>query len=146
MGCYCTTSCGDLDNPPSRTNLTLLGIIEIVIMIVVGIVCLIDLIRLIQIINKSHNSLGVLEILKIVEYVIIVSGLVMIVYGLFCSPRQGPAKTGIGCFCVGTILAIVVVVLVIYYGWEKDSLLYNILYMIFLIFLAYILWRQSARL
>ena len=143
--CYCSASCGDLDNPPSLSNLTLCAIIELVIMLVVGILCAVDLVRLIQYMNNDH-SWTYFQILKIIEYILIVSGMVLVLVGLFCCPQQGKVRSGIMCFCVGTILAVVIVVLVIVNGYQKDSLLYNICYVILLVCLAYILWRQSARL
>ena len=44
----CGPSCGDLDSPPSRHNMSLLAIIELVIMGVVGIMCLIELVDIIS--------------------------------------------------------------------------------------------------
>ncbi len=135
--------CGDIDRPPSRSNNSLFAIIELVIMGVVGVLCLVDLVRLIQWMG-DHKDWDVIEILRIIEYGLIVAGLVLIIIGIFCSPSQYQIRTGILCFCVGTILAVVILVLLINDDRTNDTLVFNIFYMIFLIFLAYILWRQSS--
>ena len=137
--------CGDIDRPPSRSNNSLFAIIELVIMGVVGVLCLVDLVRLIQWMG-DHKDWDVIEILRIIEYGLIVAGLVLIIIGIFCSPSQYQIRTGILCFCVGTILAVVILVLLINDDRTSDTLFFNICYMIFLIFLAYILWRQSSHL
>ena len=92
MGYFCNTSCGDLDNLPSRSNMTLWDIIVLVIIVVIIIIFFIDLVKIIQNIKQHHMILEIIEILKIVEYIIIVIGLVMITHGLFCSPALGPVK------------------------------------------------------
>lgn len=137
--------CGDIDRPPQRSNNSLFAIVELVIMGVVGVLCLVDLVRLIQWIG-DHRDWDVIEILRIIEYSLIVAGLVLIIIGIFCSPSQYQIRTGILCFCVGTILAVVILVLLINDDRTNDTLVFNICYMIFLIFLAYILWRQSSHL
>ena len=110
---------------------------------VVGVLCLVDLVRLIQYMG-DHKDWDVIEILRVIEYGLIVAGLVLIIIGIFCSPSQYQIRTGILCFCVGTILAVVILVLLINDDRTNDTLVFNICYMIFLIFLAYILWRQSS--
>ena len=135
--------CGDIDRPPSRSNNSLFAIIELVIMGVVGVLCLVDLVRLIQYMG-DHKDWDVIEILRVIEYGLIVAGLVLIIIGIFCSPSQYQIRTGILCFCVGTILAVVILVLLINDDRTNDTLVFNVFYMIFLIFLAYILWRQSS--
>ncbi len=126
-----------------QINNSLFAIIELVIMGVVGVLCLVDLVRLIQWMG-DHKDWDVIEILRIIEYGLIVAGLVLIIIGIFCSPSQYQIRTGILCFCVGTILAVVILVLLINDDRTNDTLVFNIFYMIFLIFLAYILWRQSS--
>ncbi len=94
--------------------------------------------------DGRHKDWDVIEILRVIEYGLIVAGLVLIIIGIFCSPSQYQIRTGILCFCVGTILAVVILVLLINDDRTNDTLVFNIFYMIFLIFLAYILWRQSS--
>ena len=140
----CGPSCGDLDSPPSRHNMSLLAIIELVIMGVVGIMCLIELVDIIN--NSNPKYWGLIIILRLVVDALIVIGLVLILIDLFCSVSQGQIRTGILCFCIGTIISIVITVLVILRKEEKDRLFYNICYIILLVFLAWILWRQSGHL
>jgi len=143
--CGPTCECGDINRPPSRGNMSLIAIVELVIMGVVGILCLVDLYRLVEYMNKDHDW-DIIEILRVVEYCLIVAGLVFIIIGLFCSPSQRQIYTGIVCFLIGTILAIILTVLLIKEDRTNDSLAYNVCYIIFLTFLAYILWRQSYHL
>ena len=138
------TSCGDLDSPPSRHNMSLLAIIELVIMAVVGIMCLIELVDTINYSNPKYWT--IIEYLKVVVDALIVIGLILILIGLFCSPSQYQIRSGVLCFCIGTIISIVITVLVIIRKEEKDRLFYNICYIILLVFLASILWRQSGHL
>ena len=138
------TSCGDLDYPPSRHNMNLFAIIELVIMAVVGIMCLIELVDTINYSNPKYWT--IIEYLKVVVDALIVIGLILILIGLFCSPSQRQIYTGVVCFLIGTILAIILTVLLIREDRTNDSLGYNICYIIFLTFLAYILWKQSYHL
>ena len=140
----CGPSWGNLDSPPSRHNMSLLAIIELVIMGVVGIMCLIELVDTINYSNPKYWT--IIEYLKVVVDALIVIGLILILIGLFCSPSQYQIRSGILCFCIGTIICIVITVLVIMNKQNKDRLFYNICYIILLLFLACILWRQSGHL
>ena len=140
----CGPSCGNLDSPPSRHNMSLFAIIELVIMGVIGVLCLIELVNVLQ--YGNPKTWGIIQYLKIVVDALIVIGLVLILIGLFCSPSQYQIRSGILCFCIGTILSIVITVLIIMNDQAKDQMFYNICYIILLVFLAWILWRQSYHL
>ena len=139
----CGPSCGNLDSPPSRQNMSFIAIIELVIMICVGIVCLVEVITLLQ----SKISFTLIPILKVVVDGLIVAGLVLVLIGLFCSPSQYQIRTGILCFCTGAILSAVVAILVLlnvdknYH--QSETVGYNICYIIVLVLVSWILWRQS---
>ena len=124
--------------------MSLFAIIELVIMGVVGVICLIELVHVLQ--NGNFKYWGIIEYLKVVVDALIVIGLVLILIGLFCSPSQYQIRSGILCFCIGTILSIVITVLIIMDGKNQDQMLYNICYIVLLVFLAWILWRQSYHL
>ncbi len=144
--CILSSSCGDLDRPPSRQNMSLFAIIELVIMGVVGILCLIGLVDFIKALNKSSGSWDVITILRLIEYVLIVAGLCLIIIGLFCSISQYQIRTGIMCFAVGGIISIVITVMYITDSRYEENFFYNICYIILMIFLVWILWRQSGHL
>jgi len=144
--CGPTCECGDINRPPSRGNMSLIAIIELVIMGVVGIICLMSLYRFIEGLNDDNHDWDIIDILKVVQECLIVAGLVFIIIGLFCSPSQRQIYTGIVCFLIGTILAIILTVLLIRDKQTNDSLGYNICYIILLTFLAWILWKQSYHL
>ena len=143
MGMCCGPTCGNLDNPPSRTNMSIFAIIELVIMGVVGVLCCIDLYYYFK--DGSHNW-DTITVLKVIDCIIIVVGLALIIVGLFCCIGTYQIRSGILCFCIGCILAIIITILIIYYKRNNDSIAFNICYIILLIFLAYILWRQSNHL
>ena len=140
----CGPSCGDLYSPPSRHNMSLIAIIELVVMAVVGILCLVELVDIVN--NTNPKYWGLIIILRLVVDALIVIGLVLILIGLFCSVSQSQIRSGVLCFCIGTIISIVVTVLVIMRKENQDRLFYNICYIVLLIFLAWILWVQSGRL
>ena len=148
MGTCNQTPCGDITSPPTRGNMSIFAIIELVIMGVVGIICLVNLVNMVRDLTDSNSkhSFNEITILQIIEFTLIVAGLCFILIGLFCSISSYHIRTGILCFCIGTIVAVVLTILIIYRGLEKDDLFFNICYIIFLIFLAYILWLQSGRL
>ena len=142
----CWPSCGNLDSPPSRQNMSLIAIIQLVIMICVGIVCLVELVTVIQ----NGSSWTLIPILKVVVDGLIVIGLALVLIGLFCSPSQYQIRSGILCFCVGAILSIVVTILVLlkvdkHYN-QTSTVGYNICYVIVLVIVSWILWRQSGHL
>ena len=124
----CGPSCGNLDSPPSRHNMSLFAIIELVIMGVVGVICLVELVHVLQ--NGNFKYWGIIEYLKVVVDALIVIGLVLILIGLFCSPSQYQIRSGILCFCIGAILSIVITVLIIMDGKNQDQMLYNICYIV----------------
>ena len=148
MGTCNQTPCGDITSPPTRGNMSIFAIIELVIMGAVGVVCLVNLVKMIQELtdDKSSRHFDEFTILQIIVFVLIVAGLCFIIMGLFCSISSRHIRTGIMCFCVGTIVAVVLTILIIIKGINNDDIFFNICYIIVLIFLAYILWLQSARL
>ena len=138
----CGPSCGDLDRPPSRQNMSLIAIVELVVMLCVGIVCGLDLVNLID----TTNIWDFWPILRAIRDAFVVAGLVLVLVGLFCSISQYQIRSGILCFCIGTIISVVMTIFGISKHDTGQSLFYNICYIIFMIFLAWILWRQSGHL
>ena len=140
----CGPSCGDLDRPPSRQNMSLIAIIELVVMLCVGIVCGLDLVDLFDV-----NRWELWEILRAVRDALCVVGLVLIIIGLFFSISQYQIRSGILCFCIGAILSVVIMVFMLldkntYYSNKSKA--YCIFYIVLNVFLAWILWRQSGHL
>ena len=135
---FCGASCPELDKPPSRTNMGFLQIIELIIMGVVGILCFIDLYYMIK------ASSGTWTILGIIVDGLIVGGLCCIIYGLFCNTTNQKIRIGIYCFFAGTIIDIVCIVFfLIDSPGSVDVWLVNLIKAVILIFLAWVLWRQS---
>ena len=132
-------ACGDLERPPSRSNMSLWAIIELVCMGVCAVMCAVQLGNMFN----SKQSLGPWEIIQIVIDALIVIGMVLILVGLFCSPNASTIRSGILCFVVGAIAACVVT---IYMAINSNFNFYTLCYVVLLIFLAYILWIQSSHL
>ena len=140
----CGPSCGDLDRPPSRQNMSLIAIIELVVMLCVGIICGLDLVDLFDI-----NRWELWEIIRAVRDALCVVGLVLVIIGLFFSISQYQIRSGTLCFCIGAILSVVIMVFMLldkntYYSNKSKA--YCIFYIVLNIFLAWILWRQSGHL
>ena len=141
---FCGASCPELDKPPSRTNMGFLQIIELIIMGVVGILCFIDLYYMIK------AGSGPWTILGIIVDGLIVGGLCCIIYGLFADRCLLPqlsrcAYTSIYCFFAGTIVQVVCIVyFMIKSPGTIENWLINLIKVVILVFLAYVLWRQSA--
>ena len=137
----CQGGCGDLERPPSRSNMSLWAIIELVAMGVCALFCLLQLIDLFK---NNVNMNDVWTILTIVVDALIVIGLILVVYGLFCAV-PGIIRSGILCFVVGCIIELVILIYQIVD--DRDSLtFYGFCYIVLLIVLAYLLWRQSGHL
>ena len=136
----CQGGCGELERPPSRSNMSLWAIIELVCMGVCGLLCLMEIIRTFNS-NESLNNIWV--ILKLIVDFLIVIGLCLVIYGLFCAMSANPIRSGILCFVVGCILELVILIYIIVSG-EGTLTFYGFCYIVLLIFLAYILWLQSG--
>ena len=128
--------CGSIDTPPSRSNITIWGIVELVIMFVIGILCLIDFF------NLFSTEIGVRSIISIVGDGFGIAGLVFIILALWLG-SGGHFKTGILCFLVSILITLVVIVWGLISGGSIG--IRTILTVAFDVFLAYVLWRQSAQ-
>ena len=134
------TPCGDIYQPPSRSNMSLFGIIEIVIMIVVAIICLAEVGTFIK--NRNNIS-GYITVLVLIDDIIIVIAVCYLLYGLFCAVSSRNIKIGILLFVVGAVLAMVIIALQINQGAKE--IWFKIFQFIILLFLTFILWQQAAR-
>ena len=132
------SSCAELDKPPSKANMGIVQIIELVIMGVVAILCLFDLFNMLD-----HGS-GAWAIIAIIVDCLIIVGLVFIIVGLFCGTTTQKIRIGIYCFFAGTIIDIVCIVFfLIDAPGSVDVWLVNLIKAVILVFLAWVLWRQS---
>ena len=137
------TPCGDIYNPPSRSNMSIFAIIEIVIMGVIAILCLMELFDFIE---NDKGGDDFIKFLVIVDDILIVVALCYIVIGLFFSFCGGSKlKMGILLFVAAGILAMIILILQINKG-VGDEIWYKIFYLILILFLTFILFKQQARL
>ena len=136
------TPCGDIYNPPSRSNMSIFAIIEIVIMFVVAILSLMELIDFID----HDRSTDTIKFFVIIDDILIICAIVYVIMGLFFSYCGGSRlKIGILCFVAAGILAMVILVLQINEG-AGDEIWMKILFLILFLFLTFILWKQQSRL
>ena len=130
--------CEFIYNPPSKSNMGLFQIIELVIMGACGILCGVGLYDLLQVRNLDSVYL----ILSIVADVLIVAGLVLVLWGLFCG-TSNQVRSGIICFVIGSIVFAVYIIL---FGIKTKSVRFmEIIDVIILVFVSYVLWIQASR-
>lgn len=137
--CSGQTPCGDLYAPPSRSNCSIIAIIELVIMGVVAVLCIVELWD-----YFSVSHIGFLNFLIIIDDVIIIVALIYLIIGFFRTFGAYAIKIGIYLFGVGGILALVILIIEIIYGY--GSFWYKIIEFIIIFFLTYVLYRQAQRL
>ena len=142
MSNCCSSTCPELDNPPTRSHMGIVQIIELVVMAIVAILCGYDLYSLFYV---GPSGYVFWWILSLAVDVLIIAGLVFILMGLFASTASSQRiRIGIYCFFAGTIICIVCVVWYLISGGSSvDQWLVNLLKAAILIVLAYFLWRQS---
>ena len=142
MSNCCSSTCPELDNPPTRSHMGIIQIIELVVMAIVAILCGYDLYNLFKV---GPSGWVFWWILSLAVDVLIIAGLVFILMGLFASTASSQRiRIGIYCFFAGTIIDIVCVVWYLISGGSSvDQWLVNLLKAAILIVLAYFLWRQS---
>ena len=128
--------CGNIDTPPSRSNITVWGLVEFIVMCIIGIFCLIDFF------NVFYTQITVRSIIAIVGDAFGIAGLVFIILGLWLS-NSSHFRTGILCFLVSIIITLVTIVWGLISGASISF--QTILVVAFDVFLAYVLWRQSAQ-
>ncbi len=130
--------CEFIYNPPSKSNMGLFQIIELVIMGACGILCGVGLYDLLQVRDLDSVYL----ILSIVADVLIVAGLVLVLWGLFCG-TSNQVRSGIICFVIGSIVFAVYIIL---FGIKTKSVRFmEIIDVIILVFVSYVLWIQASR-
>ncbi len=142
MSNCCSSTCPELDNPPTRSHMGIVQIIELVVMAIVAILCGYDVYSLFKV---GPAGWVFWWILSLAVDVLIIAGLVFILMGLFASTASSQRiRIGIYCFFAGTIIDIVCVVWYLISGGSSvDQWLVNLLKAAILIVLAYFLWRQS---
>jgi len=134
------TPCGDIYQPPSRSNMSLVSIIELVIM---GVVAVYSAIQLSAIFSKSSKEIGFLDVLNIIVDILIIAAIIYIIIGLFCMCGAEKIRMGIYLFALSGMLSMVLIIVDLKGG--KDIFL-KILYFIVILILTWILWNQASRL
>ena len=129
--------CGNIDTPPSRTNITIWGICEFVVMCIIGLLCFFGFFDILR-----YGSIGVWEIIGLVGNGFGIAGLIFVCLGLWQS-NGSHFKIGILCFLVSILIDIVCAV---FHFINNGLPLAGILRICLNIFLAYVLWRQSSHL
>ena len=122
-------SFGDLERPPSKSNITVWAIIEICVFLFLGIGAIKDIID----VFKSPTGVSILDLVKVCVYALLAVGFCFATYGFFKENSQN-LKTGLISFCFGCIgLAIV----------DFDFGIGSIIKILLLLFFSYVLYKQS---
>ncbi len=135
------SSCSqELEKPPSRGNMGVIQIIELVLMGVVAVLCVVDFITLL------NQRIYYFTVFSMIVDILIVVGLVFIIIGLFIGVgSQRKTRIGLYCFFAGCVIEIVIIVLYLVSGYASlGGWILNLILAIILIFLAYVLWKQSS--
>ena len=129
--------CGNIYTPPSRSNMTIWGIVELVVMVLIGVSCLLN------VLHTLGSHIDTLSIIWFVGNGFGVAGLVFVILGLFFTGVYH-FRIGMICFFISIIIAIVYIVFQILSGYEIYFA--TIVYLCLDIFMAYVLWVQSGHL
>ncbi len=132
-----------IDTPPSKENKSVFAITELAIIGIVFVICIVDIFRLVHYLKKDGNEWEVIDFLKVVQYILIFVGIILVLVGLLLSLSEFIVKAGIMCFCIGSVIAFVILMLLIGKDRDKDNLVFNIIYLVVLFLLSLVLWRQS---
>ena len=130
--------CGSIDTPPSRSNMTIWGIVEFVIMIFIGASCLLN------VLDTIHYTMNVWNIVWFVGNAFGVAGLIFVILGLLQSNGRY-FNIGMICFFINIVISIVCIVFSII-GYGSAVYFGTIVTVCLDIFMAYVLWRQSSHL
>ena len=131
--------CGNIDTPPSRSNMTIWGIVELVIMILIGVSCAFN------VMDAISYRMNVWNIVWFVGNAFGVAGLIFVILGLFFTGGYH-FRIGMICFFVSIIIAIIYLVITILHVGQREIYFSTIVYLCLDIFMAYVLWRQSGHL
>ena len=129
--------CGNIDTPPSRTNITIWGIVEFIIMCFIGLSCLGT------ILGSFYNTINFVSIIGFVGAGFGFAGLIFVILGLLQSNGRY-FNIGMICFFINILIAIVCIIFSIING--SHVYFGTILTICLDIFMAYVLWRQSGHL
>ena len=129
--------CGNIYTPPSRSNMTIWGIVELVVMVLIGVSCLLN------VLDALHYKMNLWTIIWFVGNGFGVAGLVFVILGLFFTGGYH-FRIGMICFFISIITAIIYIVIMII---DYQSVYFStIIYLCLDIFMAYVLWVQSGHL
>ena len=132
-----------IDTPPSKENKSVFAITELAIIGIVFVICIVDILRLVHYLKNDGHEWEVIDFLKVVQYILIFVGIILVLVGLLLSLSEFIVKAGIMCFCIGSVIAFVILMLLIGKDRDKDNLVFNIIYLVVLFLLSLVLWRQS---
>ena len=126
--------CGSIEQPPSRTQVTIWCIVELVVMAILGINCIYGFAE-----NAGLHSIW--DIIGLVANGFGIAGLIFVCLGLW-QENGGFMKIGTLCFAVTLIISIVLFIISLFDGHTSGS---SIIHFILNCFLCYVFWIQSGR-
>ena len=131
-------NCSELEKPPSKSNMGVFQIIELAVMVVVAILSTYDLINYL-----SYYTFDLWSVLVITMDICVIVGLIFIIIGLFFSGGSSKLRIGIILFFIGAVIAIAMIIRSLIYDKNLQVWLIDLIKGAILVFLAFILWKQS---
>ena len=125
--------CGNIEEPPSRSKVTVWCIVELVVMAIIGVNCIYGFAE-----NAKLGSLW--NILALVGNGFGIAGLIFVILSLW-KENGGLMKTGTICFAIALIINIVIFVFFLIDGNINFS---SIAHFALDVFLCYVFWVQSG--
>ena len=129
--------CAELEKPPSRSHMGVFQIIQLIIMIIVAILCGYDFFNVLKL------KVTFWSVLALIADILFILGIVFIIVGLFCGFTTNKIRIGIYCFFAAIIIELVFIVYSLIKGGPLDYWLLNLVKAVVMIFIAFILWKQS---
>ena len=126
---------GDLERPPSKSNIDVWAIIEICVFVFLGIGAIKDIFD----VFGKNTGISVIDIIKVCIYGLLAAGFCFAAYGFFQNTPQH-LKTGLLCFAAGLLGKAFFIFIHILNGFGLGSLIE----LCIVLFFCYILYKQST--
>ena len=135
-----STCCEELEIPPSKNHMGIVQIIELVLMGIVAILCIVDIISQLKVFNINITFWGVIAMICDILFI---AGLIYVVIGLFCNFTTQKIRIGIYCFFAAILIQLIFIIGSLATTKRLIDWLMNLVKALVMVFLCWILWKQS---
>ena len=133
-----STCCEELEIPPSKNHMGVVQIIELVLMGIVAILCIVDFISQLRVFNITFWG-----VIAMICDILFIAGLIYVVIGLFCNFTTQKIRIGIYCFFGAILIQLIFIIGSLATTKRLIDWLMNLVKALVMIFLCWILWKQS---